>query len=354
MAGIGGNLQIIFLEGRINMKKNEILISVIIPCYNGGRFIRPCLDSILNYDLKDIEIIVINDASNDESRKILSRYDRYNNVFVIENKTNLGAAKSRNLGVARARGCYLVFLDIDTGLETDFLSVAVDKFETNPKIGAMQAKLVSKNSEKVESGGHFLSPFGFPYEIGVDENEKDWNEERLIFGARSAAMAIRKRIFEKIGGFDEDYIIYAEETDLCWRVWKLGYQIIYCPQARVRHFQKSSLNSRTRYRIFFEGAKNNTANIIKNAPLKMWWMLPLHVLGWGFVCLKLCFTCEMKMIIWIVRGLRWDLVHLDKLIAKRKKMKTNGLIYSDYERIIFGDMEIWQLITKGFNWLKNV
>ena len=336
------------------MKKKEILISVIIPCFNGGRYIKPCLDSVLKYGSKDIEIIVINDASNDESGKILSRYDRYDNVFVIENKTNLGAAKSRNLGAAKARGPYLVFLDIDTGLETDFLSIAAGKFESSPKIGAMQAKLVSKDSERVESGGHFLSPFGFPYEIGVDENEKNWNEERLIFGARSAAMAIRKRVFEKIDGFDENYIIYAEETDLCWRVWKLGYQIIYCPRARVRHYQKSSLNARTRYRIFFEGAKNNTANIIKNAPLKMWWMLPLHILGWGFVCLKLCFTGETKMIIWIVRGLKWDLVHLDKLIDYRRRMKINGGNHNEYERIIFGNIGTRQLISKGFNWLMNV
>lgn len=335
--------------------KGDVVISIIIPCFNAEKFIRGCLDSILQSRFGNFEVVVVDDDSKDKSREILKNYERLPQIRIFYLDKNQGPAKARNLGVKNSSGKYILFLDADTEIETNCLEAVVDKLERDQKVGALQTKLMRGKGRKIDAAGHSLSFFGFPYEIGVGEDESAHNRETVIFGARSAGMGIRKDLFLKIGGFDEDYFIYGEETDLSWRVWLAGHEVHYFPKAKVYHFQKSTLSEKTKYRIFYEGAKNNTSNILKNAPLSiLFWMLPLYLLGWVVVGLNLILQKRFRSATWIYRGVWWNLTNLGETIKKRGVAK--GFVEKDNRctEIMFGPLNLKQLLAKGQEWLKTI
>jgi len=330
------------------------LISVIIPCFNAEKYIQRCLNSLLNSTFKRNEIIIIDDHSQDKTVTILKQYQQKNpRIKTLFLKKNVGPAKARNLASRLAQGKYLLFLDIDTEIDKDCLKQVATAFLKNNRLGALQVKILLNSTNRLDTAGHFLSPFGFPYEIGVNEKEKKYFQRRLIFGARSAGMAVRKKVFQEIGGFDEDYFIYGEETDLSWRIWLAGYQILFLPSAKIKHFPKSSLNKQTAFRVLYEGAKNNTSNIIKNASLGILiWMLPLHIFVWFIISLKFILQGKFSSAGWIYKGLWWNLKNINQTIKKRKKVirakRTN------IDKIIFGKITARKLFDKGFSWFKNV
>jgi len=331
------------------------IISVVIPCFNAKKHIGACLDSILKSKFPNYEIIVIDDGSTDGGRKILKKYEKDLRVKVYSFTKNQGPAKARNLGVKKSQGEYIIFLDIDTQIKSGCLKEVVNAFKKNKNIGGAQLKLLKGKTNKLDSAGHFLSLIGFPYEIGVGENEKKYDRKKLIFGAKSAGMVVRKDVFEKINGFDEDYFIYGEDTDLSWRIWLAGYKILYLPKARVYHFQKSSLNKKTKHRIFYEGAKNNTGNNLKNANVKMLvWMLPLHFLGWLLLSLKLILQKRFKMALSIYQGLIWNLANPNKILKKRQQINRYRKTNNQLSQIILGNLDFKTILIKGWQWSKNV
>lgn len=322
------------------------MISIIIPCYNGEKYLKDCLDYLLDSNFKDFEIIVVNDNSTDKSEKIIKSYQA---VGLISNSKNLGPSVSRNKAAEIAQGDLLFFLDVDTKIEPNTLTNAVEAFGLNNKMGGAQAQLILGDTNKLDSAGHFLSPIGFPYETGNNQPVSKFNKKIKILGGKSAGLIIRKSVFDLIGGFDEDYFIYGEDTDLCWRVWLAGYQLFYLPSVKVRHFLKSSLNKETNYKVFYEGAKNNISNLIKNLSLsRLWWMLPVHIFVWVGLSLKQILFGKFYLALWIYKGIWWNIANFARTLNKRsvsKKLDKN---------ILFDEISFKLLINKGVTWFKNV
>ena len=327
--------------------KKKVAISVIIPCFNGANYLVQLIKSLSAVDFPDFEIIIVDDGSTDESVKKIKnlkstpnrRAGKIKNLILIENKKNQGAAKSRNIGAKKANGKYLLFLDVDTKVHSQCLSAIFQKFEKNPQIGAIQAKL--------DTGGHFLTPFGFPYEIPAGKKEK------LIFGARTAGMAIRKDLFEKIKGFDEDYFIYGEDTDLSWRVWLAGKKVLYLPQAKVYHFGKSSLTKKTSERIFYEGVKNNLSNLLKNSSLTLLlFILPLYLFTCLIISFKQLLIGNSLGFLRIYQGIFWNFTNIKKILKKRKEIN----LYRQFIplKIIFGNLDFLTYLKRGTKWLVNI
>jgi GT2 family glycosyltransferase len=327
--------------------KKKVVISVIIPCFNGEKYLVQLIKSLLAVDFPDFEIIIVDDGSTDESVKKIKdlksppvgQAGKIKNLILIENKKNQGAAKSRNIGAKKARGKYLLFLDVDTKVHPQCLSVIVEKLEKNPQIGAIQTKL--------DTGGHFLTPFGFPYEIPAGK------EEKIIFGARTAGMAIRKDLFEKIRGFDEDYFIYGEDTDLSWRVWLAGKKIVYLPKAKVHHFGKSSLTKNTSERIFYEGVKNNLSNLVKNSSLTLLILvLPLYLFSCFLLSFKQLLVGNFSGFSKIYQGIFWNFTNIKKTLKKRRQIN----LYRQFipPKIIFGKLDFLTCLKRGTKWLVNI
>ncbi len=334
--------------------KKKVLVSVIVPVYKGGKYIQGILDSVLKSRILDFEILVVDDGTNKEDKKILASYEKEKRVRIIDLNGNYGPARARNVGVRKSFGKYIFFLDVDTKVKIDVFKIGVSFFERNESVGVIQARLLREDG-KIDTAGHFLSFLGFPYEIGVGEEKSKHGEERLIFGARSAGMMIKRKAFLRAGGFDEDYLIYGEETDLCWRVWLAGYEVFYVPSLEIWHFGKSSMGKETRVRVAYEGAKNNLNYLLKNGSGKMlWWMIPGHVLGWLVLGFKFLPEGRWKMSWGVARGLFWNCLNIFKTIKKRRMLKKQRKKNTEVEKYIFGDLGFWDLLVKGFSWFKHV
>ncbi len=324
------------------------MISVIIVNYNGAKYIKDCIKSLQSSIYKNFEIIFVDDCSTDQSFKIIKKFK---NVKLIQNKKNLGASLSRNKGAKRAKGNLLFFLDVDTKTIPSALDNLAKEFNKNETMGAAQVQLIKADKNVLDSSGHYLSPFGFPYETGTNKNPDKYQEKRKILGGKSAGLIVRKNVFEKINGFDSDYFIYGEDTDLCWHVWLSGFEVFYLPSVKIFHFQKSSINKNTKKRVFYQGTKNNLNYLLKNLELKkFFWIIPLHVLGWMLLFFKKVLTGEFKFALAIINGLFWNLINLPKIMQKRGIIKSKNID----RKILFGEIKIGSLFNKGLRWFKNV
>jgi GT2 family glycosyltransferase len=227
-------------------------LSIIILSYNTKDLTLACLDSVLSQykeELKkrEIEIIVIDNASTDGSPSAISKFQFP--IFsskIIQSKENLGFGKGCNLGANNAKGRCLLFLNSDTKvLDKGFLSM-VDFLDKNAKVGILGGKIENDDGSVQQSCGKFYNlfnlvimllgfeRFGFLRSSPSDIQRVDW-----ISGA---CMMIKKDIFEKLAGFDEKIFMYMEDMEICFRAKKLGFMTYFYPRLSLRHRALGSSN----------------------------------------------------------------------------------------------------------------
>jgi len=166
---------------------------------------------------------------------------------------------------------------------------------------------------------------------------------------------MKRNLFSQIGGFDEDYLMCVEDTDLCWRAWLTGQKNIYLPKAVVYHFQKRTSKAFAGKNFFYQGAKNNLSMIIKSAPLKILiWMLPLHTVGWILIAIKFLLQKRPKEASSVLKGILWHFLHPGRNLKKRLLAQKNLDENSQCEKIIFGKVNLKEIILKGKRWFLNV
>jgi len=315
---------------------NKPIVSIIIVNYNGKEYVKKCIDSILKNSFKDLEIIVVDNGSIDESCNFIRKqYEKESiKVSVISLDKNYGPAKARNEGAKIAKGKYIGFLDNDTTVEKDWTKIAVNEFEADNKLGIIQCKLLlSHERDKIDYVGEYLGQNGFLIQRApVKTTDKGQFDEKVkILAAKSAGMFIRKDVFNKINGFDEDYFIYVEETDLGWRSWLAGYEIRFIPKSIVYHeFGTSSIilsKQQNNYNGKFHGCKNYILTIIKNTEyFSLLKILPIHVILWIGLAYYSLFTGSFKSFIWIHKAIFWNILNLPKTISKRNVIQAERKI----------------------------
>ena len=202
-------------------------ISIIIPAYNSAVFIIPCLDSVFSQITPGIEVILIDDNSKDNTIGLVR--NKYPQVKIIANKTNLGASASRNQGLVIAEGDWIITLDCDIILQNNFLKQVAELINTLPEqIGSVQFKILQSNKNKIYSAGikrSFLNRF---HDIHRGSTE-GFDTNKDIFGACCAAALYRRKMLEEVkdkyGYFDERLFFLFEDADLAWRAQKKGKSI---------------------------------------------------------------------------------------------------------------------------------
>ena len=247
-------------------------VSVIIVNYNVKDLLVNCVTSILSSsgDL-NIELIVVDNNSFDGSVEQLKyKFPDNNAVKIIESRVNLGFGKANNLGVKSARGKYLLLLNPDTVVQEDTIEKTIKFYEENPKAGAVSCKLVLPNGKlDLACRRSFPKPSVAIYRIlglsklfprsktfaGYNLTYLDENQTYEVEAICGAFMMIRKDIYEEVGGFDEDYFMYGEDLDLCFRIKKAGYKVFYYSGTSTIHFKgESTRKSSISYVSNFYGA----------------------------------------------------------------------------------------------------
>lgn len=224
------------------------MFSLIVLTFNGREFIGGCLDSILGQGHKDLEIIVVDNASEDGTAAFIEF--NYPDIILIRNQKNLGAAKARNLGVEIAKGEWILALDCDVRLEVNFIRKFKEAIkQISPGIGIIQPKILYPDKKRIFSTGIFISPLKRFYDIGRGRQDGErFNTPGYVFGACSAAALYRRRMLEEIkdrwGYFDERFFFLFEDADLSWRAQEKGWRVMFYPDIVCFHHGNSSKTSK--------------------------------------------------------------------------------------------------------------
>jgi len=257
---------------------NKPLVSIIVLNYNGQNFIIDLFNSLLKTTYPNFEIIFVDNASTDDSVKIVrDAYGMLKNLKIIRNDKNYGYAKGNNIGLSFVQSAakYIVFLNADTIVTPNWLDELVSYMEKDLSVAAAQCKVLLLNGKTIDSVGHFLDFLLFTYQLGEDEMDSgQYNHIHEITYPYGAAFILRKSILRSIKLndelFDEDYFCYHEDADLGLRIRLAGYRIICIPTAIVYHAKGGS---KMRYDVFslqgessivFHLTKNRLASLFKN------------------------------------------------------------------------------------------
>ena len=209
-------------------------VSVIVVVWNRADLTLACLRALTAQSDVDTEVIVVDNASTDETRELLTRVA---GATVLRNDANLGFTAGANLGAARARGEFLLFLNNDAELLPGALGQLVGTARRSPDIGAIGGKLVYPDGRLQEAGSIIWSDGSCEgYGRGGDPAAAEYDFERAVDFCSGALLLTPRAVFERLGGFDEAYRpAYYEDADYGVRLWLAGYLVVYQPRAVAIH-----------------------------------------------------------------------------------------------------------------------
>lgn len=215
----------------------RVTVSVIVPFFNAEKTLTSCINALLRLEGRDFEVLLIDNNSTDGSATVARTVaEQHPERFYYCTETRQGPVFARNHGAALARGEILAFIDADCLVQPAWLSEMVRAFE-DPRIGAVAGKIGSHDAATVFDKFHALFTFRGP------RNAQTFNRFALTNGGfPTANLAVRKEIFQRIGGFDPALNLLAgEDYDLCARIYREGFHIRYEPTVEVDHIHRNSL-----------------------------------------------------------------------------------------------------------------
>lgn len=250
------------------MARKRPLVSVILVVTTEERELLSCLVSLFTLEDSQAQAIEVVVADNNPRARLKTLINKkFPQVTYVNTGGNIGFGPANNVGVAHSTGEYLFFLNSDTELEPGAVTELVQFFESCPDAGVVAPTLFDmQGSRYPDQGSAELTPLSaiaahsifnrvWPDNPVADHywlRESDITKPRQLAVVPGTALMIRRDVFEQVGGFDEQFFIYFEESDLCRRIRHQGWQVWMIPESRVRHIWHAATRSSKYSRIFKE------------------------------------------------------------------------------------------------------
>ncbi|QQS43494.1 glycosyltransferase [Candidatus Roizmanbacteria bacterium] len=333
-------------------------ISIIIAVRNAEQFIKTCIDSLLAEKTENYEIIAVDDASDDDTGKILKTYERRKMITLYTFQSKKGAAAARNYAVRKSSGTYLFFLDSDTEIQPGWGETVPQLYKTNSN-AIMLCKLLRFHSNRFDSAGELLTPFYLLIDRAKAAiNTGQFEKEAFVFSGKSAAMIIPKKQFERIGGFDEKMEWLVEDTDLCFRNWLAGYTVLYQPAITVFHNDPTYEKTKKYYSMLqpkYRGCRNTIRSVIKNVEGKrLWYALPVQVGIWIVLAVIILLRFDLRAGGELVQGILWNFMNITDTLRERKKIQRLRIISDEDLLKKVGNSEpITHYLDKAIRYVKG-
>ena len=325
------------------MSKGEAkpLVSVIIPHYGGEKILQECLESLKNTDYQELEIIVVNNSSPDNSVKIVQK--SFPNVNLIQSNYNRGFSGGCNFGAQHAMGEYLLILNNDTVHEINWITHLVQRIESNKNISAVQPKIKQYKSrdyfDYAGGSGGFMDKYCSPFSRGrvfntIEKDEGQYDDPCKIFWASGTAFITRRNIFEEIGGFDETLFAHMEEIDYHWKCQLLGFEVWVEPQSIVFHHGAITLPTSSPQKTYLN-YRNSLILLLTNYSLTISFMLFFPRLFMELLSLiKEILFIRPGHALAILRSWIWIFFHPFFLHQRRQNLKKTHKINNIYQKSI--------------------
>jgi GT2 family glycosyltransferase len=246
-------------------------IAVVILNWNGAKLLEQFLPSIVA-NSNEATVYVADNASSDNSIQVIK--EQFPSIKIIQNDANYGFAKGYNVALDKVEEEYYALVNSDIEVTENWLAPILSIFNNEANIAIIQPKILDyknkNNFEYAGAAGGFIDQYGFPYCRGriFDSIEKDkhqYDDECEVFWASGACFFIRKEVFRKLKGFDDDFFAHQEEIDLCWRAFNAGYKIKYTYKSVVFHVGGATLNEGNPQKTYLN-FRNSLSMLVKNLP----------------------------------------------------------------------------------------
>lgn len=224
------------------------MVSILIVTWNSAKYLDQCFASLEEQDCRDLEVVIVDNASSDDTRERLRRVET--RWRVIYNERNVGFAAGENQAIRQSGGDRVLCLNADIILSRDFVSQLVAAADLHPDAGAVCGKLLRWNigsddykTDVIDSTGIYFTPNMRHLDRGAEERDRgQYDRMQYVFGASGAAVMFRRDFIADVSiegeFFDEDFFSFREDGDLAWRAQVLGWRCLYTPAAIAWHARR--------------------------------------------------------------------------------------------------------------------
>jgi GT2 family glycosyltransferase len=255
----------------MGVKKSTMpLVSILIVNYNGQGLIINCLRALGEQSFKDFEIIIIDNASADNSLDEIKNYLTggllSSSVKLISLGKNVGFAAGSVEGLRYACGKYIALLNNDAEADRRWLEELVKAMDTDPESGICASKMIVAGSDIIDSAGDGFSTALKGFGVGEGEKSFLFDKRMYVFGSCGGAALYRRKMIEEIGFLDEDFFLIHEDIDLDFRAQLNGWKVLYIPTAIIYHKVRSSIGQMSDMAVYYT-LRNSEFVRTKNIPL---------------------------------------------------------------------------------------
>lgn len=303
------------------------LVSFLIVTYQSDLDIQACLDTISTFVSNPYEVLIIDTGSSDQTIKIIKSHELYrrNLLRLFIAKANLGYAGGQQFLSYKAKGELLFFLNPDARLTKSTVTPLLERAESSDKIFAVQpAVWLTNDTSRLNLTGKLTHYLGFDYLRDYIKTELPESGEITSFSG--SGVLCKARIFKQLGGFDKDFFMYYEDSDLSWRARAFGYQIWFEPASSLFHNYKYTPdnNQQTLQQKLYFNERNRNLMLLKNYSIKSifilfpaWLFLEILLLGYSLINGWFGKKIYSYVAIWSLRNV-W--------MSKRAKIQSNRTI----------------------------
>ncbi|MBT5955145.1 MAG: glycosyltransferase family 2 protein [Candidatus Marinimicrobia bacterium] len=329
-------------------------LSIIIPHFNGTKILTKCLESLSKCTYKDVEILVVDNGSTDDSINAVKK--KFSTVEIITSDTNRGYAGGCNFGAESANGEYLLFLNNDTIHQKDWLEPLIQKLDDDVSISSVQPKILNyheqKNFDYAGASGGYMDIFTYPFSRGrvfdtIEEDSGQYDDSVEIFWASGTAFITRKLVFEIVGGFDETLFAHMEEIDYHWRCHLMGYSVWVEPKSVIHHMGGATLAYGSPEKTYLNH-RNSILLMLTNYSffVSIYLFVPRLVME-VLSLLKYAFSSKLNHAWAQLRALWWILVHPHIIGPRRwKTWKLRKVKDSEILKKLHPQSIVWQYFAQ--------
>lgn len=311
-------------------------VTLVIPNWNGERFLDLCLASLRKQSFTDFETVMVDNGSTDGSVGLTEYY--FPEVRVILLGDNRGFSVAVNAGIEGSSSEFVALLNNDTEVDPGWLEALVNAADSHREAGLFASKLVDFHDRRLLDGaGDALRRSGLPYRIGHQELDcGQFENYAFVFGACAAAALYRRALFEEIGLFDEDFFAYCEDGDVSFRAQLAGYRCLYSPEAIVYHVGSASTGGKRSPTATRQGTQNSVNLLIKNLPASLAWRLMPSLLA-GQLSRVVVTSFSSGGLQAHLNGLAGAWRLLPRMLQKRKEIQANRRVSDNYVRWLLSE-----------------
>lgn len=286
--------------------------------YNGERYIKNLLTSLQNQTLSDFEVILVDNASTDNSLGLAKKFENSLRLKIVKNKRNVGFCLANNESLRLSNGKFVIFLNNDTYVDSRWLEFLVKSAETN-RNSLIVPSILHPSSCEIQEGPMSYDLYGASF--GPSPSK--------FFYGTGACILLEKALLEQIGAFDSKLFMYQEDVDLCWRSRLYGFDIVFEPAALCYHVKESEgvvtdTIKMPVWKFFNAHCKNRIRILVKNySKLNVIKRLPIAIFLVFVRSIALSFLNKNpQYLLCFFKGLLWNALNLRDTLRKRYKTQS--------------------------------